>query len=509
MRWLDIAKSHSRNVRKNGIWCTVTALSFIVLMLLSAPSYTLGFSLANHREITTNALPFLENEILSRMIQDNQDEDSGTAGLKAGHHADACAWDDTTDNINTKYFWSTLHNYPFTAAGSFGRLLHPAQDFYSHSNWVEIDALWSSMNGYHLPIVDNLITPWLEFMDWHNIRSLNVYSLTDDDRPDDWIMSSPLTPKGLTPEIIEKDTSTFEGWGLFTHGRPSWKLGDDCPSETQRWEHPELNKDDPNPDNYKGDLSKYGLLVVKAKSFAVDQTNHEFCRYLNLVKSSYGYQKASIVMGLWVEDADSMKFTELSPCHPQENGDTKVKVSIKSIKINNDNDDGSNPGDLNLKFVLYSGDFRQATGQKTERVIISSGTQWPEDKLPGPLTMCVDSTVPLIATVQGWDDEGTPLPGIFNPETGSADADEILVGVTQEIPAIPVPLSIHEEHSKTMDVLFEAKVIPSGPSDSGCPNNDTDGDGVFDIDDNCPDDPNPDQKDTDGDGVGDACTIIT
>jgi len=34
---------------------------------------------------------------------------------------------------------------------------------------------------------------------------------------------------------------------------------------------------------------------------------------------------------------------------------------------------------------------------------------------------------------------------------------------------------------------------------------DTDGDGVFDARDNCPDDPNPDQADFDGDGLGDVC----
>ena len=38
----------------------------------------------------------------------------------------------------------------------------------------------------------------------------------------------------------------------------------------------------------------------------------------------------------------------------------------------------------------------------------------------------------------------------------------------------------------------------------GCPT-DTDGDGVFDANDNCVDDPNPDQTDSDGDGVGNAC----
>ena len=34
---------------------------------------------------------------------------------------------------------------------------------------------------------------------------------------------------------------------------------------------------------------------------------------------------------------------------------------------------------------------------------------------------------------------------------------------------------------------------------------DSDGDGIFDSKDNCPNDPNPDQSDLDGDGVGDAC----
>jgi hypothetical protein len=47
-----------------------------------------------------------------------------------------------------------------------------------------------------------------------------------------------------------------------------------------------------------------------------------------------------------------------------------------------------------------------------------------------------------------------------------------------------------------------------GTTDSGgCPSEDadSDGDGIVDLEDNCPYTFNPDQADTDGDGIGDAC----
>lgn len=47
---------------------------------------------------------------------------------------------------------------------------------------------------------------------------------------------------------------------------------------------------------------------------------------------------------------------------------------------------------------------------------------------------------------------------------------------------------------------------PAGPPPSPCGTTDTDGDGVPDACDNCPNTPNADQMDSNGDGVGDACT---
>lgn len=56
-------------------------------------------------------------------------------------------------------------------------------------------------------------------------------------------------------------------------------------------------------------------------------------------------------------------------------------------------------------------------------------------------------------------------------------------------------------------VLTLSMLVSCSNDDAPLP--DTDGDGVVDKDDNCPETSNPDQEDTDGDGIGDACDETT
>ncbi len=87
----------------------------------------------------------------------------------------------------------------------------------------------------------------------------------------------------IVPEITSPSSEKTKK-GLFTHGREFYRLGDDCPGELQDWQHSKLNKDDPNPDDYGGDISKYPDFHIKAKSLAVKQTAHEWCRLLEFDK---------------------------------------------------------------------------------------------------------------------------------------------------------------------------------------------------------------------------------
>lgn len=62
-----------------------------------------------------------------------------------------------------------------------------------------------------------------------------------------------------------------------------------------------LNKDDPNPDEYGGDLRLYPKFHTAAKSLAVQQTTHEWCRLLELVESSQGPSGSKKLFDAWVE----------------------------------------------------------------------------------------------------------------------------------------------------------------------------------------------------------------
>jgi hypothetical protein len=228
------------------------------------------------------------------LSQDEGLTDFSFEGWRGKNHFDACMFWESGQNINEKY-GSLLTLDPSLSAYRFGELLHPVQDFYSHSNWVEIgkDRIVENGTGYY----------WTAFVGWQPLFSADDVLVVQGDLPDGWSMTSDVVP------IITSPSFTGQKIGLFTHGREAIKLGDDCPSETQDWNHDQLNKDDPNPDKYAGDLSKYPGFHVKAKSLAVSQTAHEWCRLLSLLDLQ-GSSNAKKLFDAWAVD----RFNALRGC---------------------------------------------------------------------------------------------------------------------------------------------------------------------------------------------------
>ena len=400
---------------------------------------------------------FLRTGVLERI---NEQHEFMDRGFSVGHpnpnisddyrHFDDCDFNGATAYINRRYdeIQKGLSRHDtFYAAKNFGRALHPAQDLYSHSNWVEI--------GF--PLTDDPATPQL--VEGGGVTQADLIDLSGAQASlaQRWFApaggglvrnDAPLrSPFGTWDIVLGADDWAFPGeWEIEKYGRVSdpggrvryvptlidqfgansGKLlitgrgsGDNDCNVTPAGGSPfdfefigpkhgdksfGVNKD--SPDNERG----RGVLYYPARRMAVLQTSYEFCRAIHEAAFARPEARDGLLVATWVK-ADANPHPANTPCAPAQDGPKRVTVTIESVEVRDDRE-GGGPGQIQLAAALYDSPtaFRRsvhATNASGRSMDLNTFDQVRRSQLPGPLGLCVDRGESATFTLHAWENDGS------------------------------------------------------------------------------------------------------
>lgn len=452
------------------------ALVVGVLVCTATPGDASAFHYDIHGNIIDDGLGFLNPGARSEM-KDEQFFLDTTTLLSYKIHFDACNFSNAIGVINDHYFddmfagaggviaeFDPEDPSPFDAADEFGQLLHTLQDFYSHSNWVEIG---------RTDILDGGTGEWSPLDPWSMVRS-DVIVMEGETLPDGFTASEGT---GFAPIVTDPNIGPL--FGLYS-GVVDGTTGDEC-IDSVHFEHDEMSKDEAGRPGHEA-----------ARSLAVDQTRHEWCRLLHLLDDEYGAAGPATAMGLWLSKTGS-PHPAGTPCAVRPGGALEITVHALDATVLEDTDDFGD-GEINLRTILFTRDLRRSARSQSPRQVIDE----PVSVTPPPdVKLCVDATDNLALTMQGWDDDdiGDPgddgIPGEIDDHGN--DDDEAFAGVTFDLGPAADAEGVYTDSSTHIDVQFQVTITRT----------DDDGDGLS----NCEEvvfDTDPNNPDSDGDGLNDA-----
>ncbi|TVL98719.1 MAG: hypothetical protein CV087_20790 [Candidatus Brocadia sp. WS118] len=197
-------------------------------------------------------------------------------------HFDDCYFAESTENINEQYEKVLTNLNPDDAdfddaLDEFGKLLHTVQDFYSHSNWVEM-----KKGGFiNDELIDNGLSLWTILNPLSITKGLIVVEGEEYDMPEGTI----LTRDGRIVRVTTKSSERLPGLisGTFA-------LNDHCPDNIEV-SHDYLNKDERGRPYHS-----------VARELATRQTVHEWCRLINLVNQAYGQKGVKYIFDNLIKD---------------------------------------------------------------------------------------------------------------------------------------------------------------------------------------------------------------
>ena len=246
-----------------------------------------------HEQITEDGLSFLNSSVLDQIKDGNVGVDVGLDFFHPEKHFDGCWFAEGVANINSLYEQALMYANPMefdseNLAKAFGKILHPSQDFYAHSNWVNLGkttliedglGLWEAFTPYSIRDGVVLVEGKLP-----SGVALGVNRATFDVSVHR--SGQPLRP-GLISGVYDAAQSRFPQNGPAFVPHDEEGVGNDInanhiPNEAG------LNKDTPDRP-----------LFFEARCLAVAQTTHEFDRLFHLVQTKYGEAGAAKLRSEW------------------------------------------------------------------------------------------------------------------------------------------------------------------------------------------------------------------
>jgi hypothetical protein len=237
----------------------------------------------NHEEITASGLSFLKLEILSAIQAANVATDVELALVNANHFDD-CNFSGGADVVRASQAEAVAALDPAQPSGqadllairAWGRSLHALQDFYAHTNWIELggDTLIDSALTQFPSLTPYSTIPASGFVVVQGEKPKQA-ALSRDEKapyPKSAVVSVKLGPK---PGPLGKTRAH----GLIS-GTVDYEAGDFCPRSVAMT-HDELNKD-------KSTLMDRSQQYEAARTLATLQTEHEWCRLRALTQRAWG-----------------------------------------------------------------------------------------------------------------------------------------------------------------------------------------------------------------------------
>lgn len=459
---------------------TVMAAAVVGASTLDARAFSVnvheGITAAGLFPPSGQTLNFLRPAVFDDVADQHEQIDGGLSGARDERHFDDCEFNGAAEFIRDRYADirdEVRDDDPWDATDEWGDALHPVQDVYAHSNWVELGFPLTrdrpSTPGVDVGLFDlldlsgsrqSLAQSWFAPAGGETVRTGILLGADDWRIPRDWS----IDPDGgghHVPTLIDPQGRTVGRLLVTGEGTAD----DECDVSLadlpfrvfDGFEHDDLNKDSRDGPNGRAAHDK-------AVALATLQTGYEWCR---LVRQAASVRRDGLVLATWVRPS-SDPHPAGTPCAPGRAGTHSIAVTIEAVRVLDSGDDNDNdPGEIQLAAALYDNPraFHRSvhTMSRGGRVSLDDGDWMPASRLPEPLALCVGGDGRATFALHGWDNDDDG--GLFaNDFDDKGDDDELLTGFQRRF-GRTLPSGTQVARSSDLEVRYRvSRTLPGrGP----------------------------------------------